>query len=294
LLAQFADDNTHSGITTSPAAFPRAALTQDLEWESADEAVGAAAKVDVPGFLPEMSELGSILEVHRTPAPWGYVYPGMGLLLLVLAVILQGSLFGWRIKADDVLSGALTLSLFAVWLILVSYALFRDLFLPLTVLVFQHGLVKIRGRRIDVFVWSEVQYLEGVFDDVGECPGKINRHDGRTLAFKELDPGSRRKLDELARREVWERQFSWAEEKYLCGETVRFGPLGVNKLGLEKHGKILAWEEIARIKVELPDLFIVRRRGSFFYWFSKRIGNMPNFFILRHFIEKHAIIDKQR
>ena len=162
---------------------------------------------------------------------------------------------------------------------------------PLTVLVFHGGLVQIRGKRSDVFAWTDVALFEAANIDEA-APGWLRCRDGKIFAFKQLDPGTLRKLEDLARREVWQRHFPDALKKYEDGGIVEYGQLGVSKEGLVQNGMILAWAQIARIKVESPGRLVVRRRGSLFsYWFAKRIRKMPNFFIMRHFIEQNKTLE---
>lgn len=258
------------------------------------EAVDTAGIIEVPSVIPEIGLLGHILEVHRTPQPWNLgvaILVGMAILGAIAAAYSYGLVKGIAEPRAICITGVFAITAFAM-----VYLFFRDLFLPLIVLVFQGGLAKIRGRRIEEFAWVNVAaYFEGYVEDNGiVVPGRIKRQDGRVLAFKDLEPGSQRKLDQLARREVWKTLYPVANKEYEAGGTVDYGPLGVCKTGLVRMSKTLAWEQIARIRVELPDLMIVRRRGSLFLWFTKRIRTIPNFFILKHFIELHVTIELQK
>jgi hypothetical protein len=162
-----------------------------------------------------------------------------------------------------------------------------------TILVCEHGLIKIRGRRFFKFAWSDVAYFEGTTAFEGELLGKIRREDGSSVSFEKHVPGCRRKLNDLARRQVWQCRFPTDLAKYERGEFVEYGQLGVSKEGLFANGHLLTWSEIARLRIESGDLLTVRRRGSFFHWFSKRTRKIPNFYILRHFIELHAAIEHE-
>ena len=170
-----------------------------------------------------------------------------------------------------------------------AYGFFRDLFRPLIVLRFEQGLVELRGRRVWVFAWWDVSYFEAEMDFEGDNLGHIQRSDGRRMSLNQMGTNSWSKLMGLARERVWQHRFPIALGQYNSGEVVKFGQLGVSKTGLVKKGHQLKWEDIARIRIE-KRLLTVRQHGSIFHWYSRSIYKIPDFLILRHFLELNVVI----
>ena len=247
---------------------------------------------EMPEGISQISELGLVLEVHRTPHPWRLGIMAI-FLLIVLGAMVVSLTYGWWTRDSQVMRVVCGVACLAIGAPAAIILFFWQLLRPQVILVCEGGLARVRHQRVRMFPWNQVAFFEGIA--IGEivAPAYLRHEDGTKIDFEDLSPGSQRKLAERARQEVWQRLYPPALKVYEEGGIVDYGMFGVTKAGLVRKGKTLPWEQIARLKIEPQGKFVVRRRGSVLYWFAKSITRIPNFFILQALIERHAAIEQQ-
>jgi hypothetical protein len=162
-----------------------------------------------------------------------------------------------------------------------------------TTRLFEHGMVRSRGRRSVVYPWSEVElrlervgHLPGV-PHSGFRTGKLGRASraGKQQFDIETDhrPGwSPGGLVEAIEENVVRVRLPIAAAQLAAGEEVDFGPVAIGPQGIRKGPCLIAWPDVNRLSA----------RGPYFTASSKTgdspslkcaVGKIPNFAIFWEF-----------
>jgi hypothetical protein len=261
----------------------------------------------VPANMPEVTMLGPLLEVYCTRK--------VGVLQVIFITACFVTMFGfallagyyqvsnWAVARAAVMAMYIGIAgLFVVPVVIFSFFYTRIAYQ--TILLFEGGIVRYRFGRIHVFPWPDIKeiYLyEAALPEMrndlqfnkGEAPILVHRN-GSKVDFASLSEDKRRKLDLYVLQEVRQHLRPSMLETYEDGEVVQFGPLGISKSGLVRGTNTIAWADIARLYIDLRKNLCIVRKGSVFRWFSKPIWRIPNFYLLREFIERHFPMEVQQ
>ncbi|HEU5200632.1 MAG TPA: DUF6585 family protein [Ktedonobacterales bacterium] len=138
------------------------------------------------------------------------------------------------------------------------------------------GLVQVKGKRVDVVRWDQVEW---VVDHVvrrayslNNIPlakftthvYKVRRTDGVKLTFRD----SLRNVESLGETMVWattRHLIPRAIATYNSGVPVPFGDLTVSKEGISKGKKLLPWDRYDHYEIKEGDV-LLWAKGKFFVW----------------------------
>jgi hypothetical protein len=169
----------------------------------------------------------------------------------------------------------------------------------LRVYQFANGLIRAKGKRLDVIRWDQVAFLiqnggskgsewadagSGVFhrNVDGLYSITVQRTDGVKFHFG----GTLRHATQLIQtiqEAVTEVHLPQAVTTFNAGSSVTFGPFILNSQGLSKGGEVVPWNEIQSVNVK-SDVLIIKRVGKAFFWASVKISKIPNALVFMYMV----------
>lgn len=147
-------------------------------------------------------------------------------------------------------------------------------------------ILKQSAKKFRVIHWDEVESMRSTLT---YAPGSffsrhridfISCHDGYTLAFH----GARKSLSELQKtleEQLTRRCLPFLLADYQAGQTLHFGPLAVNRQGLNVRDTALAWEYVADISLVKDQQLVISQSGEQpTIWLTLPALKIPNLSLL--------------
>ncbi len=165
------------------------------------------------------------------------------------------------------------------------------------ILLYRDGFAYKDRRGLHLWRWRDVTALRmaAIRHDVfGIHTGTIhtytieNRNGNRLV----LNDGFSR-VEELAQvieEKTFPILFEQAAQQYNAGQTLTFGPLWVDKAGIQISGKNYAWDEIQLVTVQRGYLRIARKDGGLFGGAKIAVAGIPNLRVLLSIIRQMASV----
>lgn len=131
-------------------------------------------------FLPDQATLGNLLAEHRPP--WRKL-----LFVIVIVTVLCSALLWWYLQKTPLpirTTGGILLFLFSMAAI-GGIAVYRRY--SRRVLVFDEALVDIRGDKVGIYRWDQINQIQAydtTYNGFTQCICTIRHQDGRKLTFK--------------------------------------------------------------------------------------------------------------
>lgn len=206
--------------------------------------------------------------------------------VLAIFLVAFGSLIVYSVwdLFDNWLAFSIALGpvLFGLWFVFQFWQTFS-----LRVSVFQEGLVRIQGTRIDVFRWDQIttvwhkviqlNYRLGLIPIKNESNLYIiQTTDGTRAEFRET-LNNFQELGKILENETLRRLLPIFVEVYNQGGTVSFGSFRLSKRGMEYGNKTLEWAEIKNIQVNEEMITVIRRNGA--QWATEAVSTFPNLLV---------------
>jgi hypothetical protein len=202
---------------------------------------------------------------------------GVGLWRWTLAYTQYGPAVVWRwslpwFLAAAGLSPALILGL-------LSYLRNRKLRLD----IYPSGLIFRRGRRTRSLAWQDIRALQHANTWMGLRTSNAGR---ATSLVLETIQGDRiripRELDQFERvvNEIKNRVYPRMQRSFSAafnqGERLRFGPIRMDRDGLEVRGQLMRWNQVSAVGLEHGDLIIYTSDGRHRGGFEIAANGVPN------------------
>ena len=162
-----------------------------------------------------------------------------------------------------------------------------------TVEVYEHGLVRVKGKNVKVTRWDDINavwqritrnYYNGIYTGttyVYTIQTKNGEKFKITNVYKDIEA-----LGNSIQSEVTKRLLPPMVRAYQNGQTVSFGKLSLNPQGLIYKDKQLAWNEIKDLKIERGFISVKKEGGRWFNWASVSAANVPNLFVFLAMIDR--------
>jgi hypothetical protein len=158
-----------------------------------------------------------------------------------------------------------------------------------TVMLFPDGLARTGGPTAEIFRWSDVKEL---YLCVHPVAGKhrIVAKDGRQLEINaSIKDG--KKLGQTVQQALYERMLPAATRALDRGETLTFGPLGLDHSFLYYKDKKLSWNEITKVSLLYNAYtrsfqFEVKAASGLLPWCVVQSQNIPNLDVFKTLVER--------
>lgn len=152
--------------------------------------------------------------------------------------------------------------------------------------VYEHGLVRIRGKSVKVTRWDDIgavwqritrNYYNGIYTGttyVYTIQSKNGEKFKITNVYKDVES-----LGNIIQSEVTKRLLPSMVRAYQSGQTVSFGKLSLNPQGIIYKDRQLPWNEIKDLKIERGFISVKKEGGRWFNWASVSAASVPNLFV---------------
>jgi hypothetical protein len=252
--------------------------------------VAPALIVPLPDVLPhEAGAIGPPTAVFysvRTSGAVGFIV--MGLLFCVagavgISAMVKGQAHGRMSEVGMVGSFCGLLAIF--------HGL-RCLWSRYNLLVGPEGFLRLRGDRVDVCRWDEIErFTQQVYEerkDQAWTSYTIERTDGERLVFKGNHLENIQGFGAAVRDGMLRRLLPQLQRRLGAGETLEFGKLRAGPDGIGAGENTLPWEEVGALQVTASQLAVVRR-GSLRSWCKVRSADVPNAFLLEALVRTQNV-----
>jgi hypothetical protein len=164
-----------------------------------------------------------------------------------------------------------------------------------TVEVFEHGLVRIKGKKVRATRWDDISavwqqitrnYYNGIYTGttyIYTIQTKTGEKFKITNVYKDIEA-----LGNTIQSEVTKRLLPPMVLAYQSGQTVSFGKLSLSPQGLIYKDKHLGWNEIKDLKIERGYISVKKEGGRWFNWASVSAASVPNLFVFLAMIDSIA------
>ena len=201
--------------------------------------------------------------------------------LLMAAVLLLGGgtdsgMLGVALVVVGLLGMALLLA--GLWLVAIAWQERKT-----RIVVFERGFAYQRPHRVECVRWdalSTVRMKSWQRWGTRTYRCQLDLKDGNRMNFTKntIDFPAIAHLCDRIQVELTSRQFPPALEAFDRGETLRFGPIAVNRIGITKSGKCLPWNGIEKIQLQNGCLVILQSPNSL-VWPDATPDTVPNVFV---------------
>lgn len=255
----------------------------------------------LPVAFSSLSSLGGVVDFFplRKGRRWASLVLALVLLIGSVGILLYGvyvANLGWRRYGAAVVGETLFWPLvFAAGLFLLSivFAWITYANWGKAIALYQNGFAYNHPGGLQSWRWKDVAALRMA----------VTRHDlfgintGATHVYSvENRNGSRlalnnafNRVEELARvieEKTFPSLFEQAAQQYNAGQTLTFGPVLVNKTGIQISKKNYAWGEIQPVTVRRGYLHIARKEGGLFSGAKTALASIPNLRVLLSLISQ--------
>lgn len=171
--------------------------------------------------------------------------------------------------------------------IVVIYAIIGLLNCNLRVYVFKNGLVRAKGRSLEIIRWDSVEavWLNIIRNRYGGTTTHtytLRRRDGTKVKFSAVlkNVGL---LGQTIQQEVMLIHMPLAITAYNSGNVVGFGPLTMSLQGISNGKETLPWNLVQSVTVKQGYIFI-HKVGKKTRWGYVRVSKVPNFLVFMNMV----------
>jgi hypothetical protein len=160
------------------------------------------------------------------------------------------------------------------------------------VLIFDQGFSQTRDGKTDDVRWNDVNavwqnvtkhYRNGVYTGTTHVY-TIETNDKRRFVWNDVIKEVE-KLGEIMQNAVTNIRLPEAFNAYQSGQTVSFGPLAVNSVGISKGNQTVPWTEIKGVQVE-KGFIRVKKQDAWFNFANVPTSSIPNLFIFLSLVDR--------
>jgi len=258
-----------------------------------------------PEAFSSLSSLGGLIETFllRKGRRWAWLVAALILLTASAGVKIYGitlAYLGWKRYGAAVVGESL------FWPLVVAAGLFLSslIFAGVAyanwikaIVLYQSGFAYKDRRGLHPWRWRDVAALRIM----------VTRHDifgihtGTTHAYTlENRSGNRlalndgfSRVEELARvieENTFSLLFEQAAQQYNFGRNLTFGPVMVNKAGIQVGRKSYDWGDVQQVSIQQGILTVLKKGGGWFSGASAAASNIPNLRVLLNVIDRLARI----
>ncbi|HLU11172.1 MAG TPA: DUF6585 family protein [Oceanobacillus sp.] len=161
-----------------------------------------------------------------------------------------------------------------------------------TIEVYEHGLVRIKGKNVKVTRWDDItavwqqitrNYYNGIYTGTTYVYTILTKSGEKfkiTNVYKDVES-----LGNTIQSEVTKRLLPPMVQAYQSGQTVNFGVLSLSPQGLSYKNKHLAWNEIKDLKIQQGYISVKKEGGRWFNWASVSAASVPNLFVFLSMVD---------
>lgn len=182
-------------------------------------------------------------------------------------------------------AGLFLLSIVFAW---ITYANWEK-----AIALYQNGFAYKDRRGLRLWRWKDVAALRMAVtrhDLFGINTGathvySVENRNGSRLALND----SFSRVEELARvieEKTFPSLFEQATQQYNAGQTLTFGPVLVNKTGIQIGKKSYAWGEVKQVTIQRGNMYIARKEGGLFSGAKTALAGIPNLRVLLSIISQ--------
>ncbi len=174
------------------------------------------------------------------------------------------------------------------WLLVENWLRTRNL----SVTVTADGLTQNKNGTLTSVRWDEIvgiwqavtkRYYNGVYSGTTHVY-TVQKADGKKLVFKDVLKNVE-ELGNTIQSEATKRHLPRALETYNSGGTVTFGNLSLNRTGLTKGGKTLAWNEIQGVQIQ-KGYINIKQQGRWLRWANIPVSSIPNMLVFLTLVDR--------
>jgi len=257
----------------------------------------------LPEAFPSQSDLGGLIETFplRKGRRWAWLVAVLILLAGSASVIVYGlylAYLGWERYGAAVVGESLfwplvvAVGLFLLSLIFagIAYANWVK-----AILLYQNGFAYKDRRGLHPWRWRDVTALRMAVtrhDVFGMHTGTTHAYTVENRSGKRLvlnDSFSR--VEELARaieENTFPSLFEQADQQYSAGGNLTFGPVMVNKAGIQFGRKSYGWGEVQQVSIQQGVLKVSKKGGGLFSGARAAAAAIPNLRVLLALISQVA------
>jgi len=260
-------------------------------------------KPQPPEAFSSLSSLGGLIEIFplRKGRRWTWLVVALILLTASAGVKIYGitlAYLGWKRYGAAVVGESLfwplviAAGLFLLSLIFAGVAYSNWI---KAIALYQNGFTYIDRRGLHPWRWRDITALRMAVtnhDILGLHTGTthaytIENRSGNRLA---LNDGFSR-AEELARvieENTFSLLFDQAAQQYNVGKNLTFGPVMVNKAGIQVGRRSYGWGEVQQVSIQQGILKVSKKGGGWFSGAREAASNIPNLRVLLNVIDRLA------
>lgn len=256
-----------------------------------------------PEAFSSLSSLGGLIETFplRKGRRWTWLIAALILLTASASVKIYGitlAYLGWKRYGAAVVGESL------FWPLVIAAGLFLSSLIfagvayanwTKAIVLYQNGFTYKDRRGLHPWRWRDVAALRMAVtrhDVLGIHTGTthaytLENRNGNRLA---LNDGFSR-MEELARvieENTFSLLFEQAAQQYNFGRNLTFGPVMVNKAGIQVGRKSYGWGEVQQVSIQQGILKVSKKGGGWFNGASAAASNIPNLRVLLDVIDRLA------
>jgi hypothetical protein len=159
------------------------------------------------------------------------------------------------------------------------------------VTVYEHGLAVHDRKGFQLWRWEEIDWLTAAITIPfsSHVYHLINRQK-QSLVLNDVIS----KVEELAnliQEAITPILYDQARQKYNAGQRLVFGPVTINKAGMEVGRKTYLWEEVQQVSIRRGILRVTKKESNWFSGASASVSVIPNLHVLLNII--HQVVGLQ-